>query len=88
MYDTWYSYFVLVPFDSLYFAARFLERFTLSRITDGLVWIGSYWLGAMAYFVIILLAIDVLRIVNFIFHVFPDFITTKFSTCQSVLLLS
>jgi uncharacterized protein len=58
-----------------YIAARLLERLALSWLTDGLVWIGSFWMGAMAYFLIILLAIDLLRLVNHLIPIFPDFLT-------------
>ena len=66
-----------------YFAARLLEHFALSRFSDGLVWIGSFWLGAMAYFVIILLVIDVVRLANYIVPFFPDVITQELSECQA-----
>jgi uncharacterized protein len=58
-----------------YIAARLLERIALSWLTDGLVWIGSYWLGAMVYFVLILLVIDIVRLANSIVPFFPSFIT-------------
>jgi uncharacterized protein len=61
-----------------YFAARVLERIALSWLTDGLVWIGSYWLGAMAYFVVILLLIDIVRLANFIIPFFPAVITQNY----------
>jgi len=58
-----------------YIAGRILERMIFSWFTDGLVWIGSFWLGAMAYFLVLLLMIDVLRLVNYMIPFFPDFIT-------------
>jgi uncharacterized protein len=61
-----------------YFAARLLERIALSWLTDGLVWIGSYWLGAMAYFVVILLLIDIVRLANYIVPFFPAVITQNY----------
>jgi uncharacterized protein len=59
---------------SSYLVARLLERISVSWLSDGLVWIGSYWMGAMAYFLIILLAIDLLRLVNLLIPIFPDFL--------------
>jgi uncharacterized protein len=71
-----------------YLAARLLERFSVSWLTDGLVWIGSYWMGAMAYFVIILLAIDLLRLVNLMIPIFPAFLTRNlFHTKQVTALI-
>lgn len=68
-----------------YFAARFLERIALSWFTDALVWIGSFWLGAMAYLVIILLAIDLLRMLNYIIPFFPDFITKNIQQTKQII---
>jgi uncharacterized protein len=67
-----------------YIAARLLERIALSWFTDGLVWIGSYWMGAMAYFLIILLAIDLVRLANFIVPFFPDFITKNIQNAKHI----
>ncbi|MGD0591591.1 MAG: metallophosphoesterase [Bacteroidota bacterium] len=67
-----------------YIAARLLERIALSWLTDGLVWIGSFWMGAMAYFLIILLAIDLLRLVNYIVPFFPDFLTRNLRYTKQV----
>jgi uncharacterized protein len=80
----WYSY--IFWFLALsYFAARLIERFTVSWFTDGLVWIGSFWLGAMAYLIVILLAIDLLRLINFIIPFFPDFITKDYQITKQMM---
>jgi len=70
-----------------YIAARLLERIALSGLTDGLVWIGSFWMGAMAYFLIILLAIDLLRLVNYIIPFFPNFLTRNLRYTKQVVAL-
>jgi predicted MPP superfamily phosphohydrolase len=56
---------------------RFLERVALSWFTDVLVWIGSFWLGAMVYFFLILLVIDFLRLMNSNVPFFPSFLTAN-----------
>jgi predicted MPP superfamily phosphohydrolase len=56
---------------------RFLERAALSWFSDILVWIGSFWLGAMVYFFLILLVIDFLRLINSIVPFFPSFLTAN-----------
>ena len=71
-----------------YFAARLLEHFALSRFSDGLVWIGSFWLGAMAYFVIILLVIDVIRLANYIVPFFPAVITQNYQAAKQIAALA
>jgi uncharacterized protein len=70
-----------------YIAARLLERIALSWLSDGLVWVGSFWMGAMAYFLIILLAIDLLRLVNYIVPFFPDFLTRNIRYTKQVVAL-
>ncbi|MGA9365173.1 MAG: metallophosphoesterase [Bacteroidota bacterium] len=61
----------LILFGS-FIAGRFLERAALSRLSSALVWIGSFWLGAMVYFFLILLVIDVLRLLNSVVPFFPS----------------
>jgi uncharacterized protein len=68
-----------------YFAARLLERIWISWFTDALVWIGSFWLGAIAYLIIILLAIDLLRSINYIIPFFPDFITKNYQNTKLII---
>ena len=67
-----------------YFMARLLERIALSWFTDALVWIGSFWLGAMAYLIVIILAIDLFRLANYILPFFPDFITRNYQHAKQV----
>jgi uncharacterized protein len=51
--------------------ARFLERAIPCNITEMFSWIGSFWLAAMAYFVIIALLLDLTRGLNNLFHFLP-----------------
>ena len=67
-----------------YFAARLLERFALSWLSDGLVWIGSFWLGAIAYFVIILAVIDILRLANYFIPFFPEIIAKNYQHAKQI----
>jgi predicted MPP superfamily phosphohydrolase len=68
-----------------YLAARLLERIALSWLSDGLVWIGSFWMGAMVYFLIILLTIDALRLANYVVPFFPDFLTRNLQYTKQVM---
>jgi predicted MPP superfamily phosphohydrolase len=54
-----------------FLAGRFLERASLSWFSSALVWIGSFWLAAMVYFLLILFCIDILRGVNHFISFFP-----------------
>jgi hypothetical protein len=54
-----------------YIAGRFLERYKISWFSSTLVFLGSFWLAAMVYFLFFALAIDILRLLNFILPFFP-----------------
>lgn len=56
-----------------YSAARFLERIWISSLSDVLTWIGSFWLAAFFYFLLIVIAIDLVRLVNYIFPFLPEY---------------
>ncbi|MHC1704886.1 MAG: metallophosphoesterase [Tenuifilaceae bacterium] len=47
-----------------YPVGRILERFMGSFFTTSLIQIGSFWLGAMLYLILIFLLIDFLRVIN------------------------
>jgi len=51
--------------------ARFLERAFPCDFTEVMTWIGSFWLGAMVYFVLAVLLIDLARLVNHFIPFFP-----------------
>ncbi|RPI20394.1 MAG: metallophosphoesterase [Acidobacteria bacterium] len=43
-------------------AGRFLERAAPNAVTGTLVWLGSFWLAALLYFVLLLAAVDLFRL--------------------------
>ena len=61
-----------------YVAGRTLERFYLSSLSDALVWTGSFWLGAMLYFFLAVVVIDLFRIVNHFLPFYPSVITGNY----------
>jgi hypothetical protein len=70
---TWYA--VLFVLLSLSFIiGRVLENYWLSVVSDLFVWIGSFWLAALAYFVLACLAVDLVRLLGILlpWHV-PEF---------------
>lgn len=69
-----------------YFTARFLEKATDSSIITGLIWIGSIWLAALLYFFLIVLMLDVLRLINHYFHIFPAFFTLNWEKTKQITL--
>ncbi len=57
---------------STFILGRFLDRAGTTGLSTPLTWIGSFWLGAMLYFFLIVLFIDFTRLLNHIFHFFPQ----------------
>ncbi|MDD5766419.1 MAG: hypothetical protein PHW79_09280, partial [Candidatus Marinimicrobia bacterium] len=69
-----------------YVIARFLERVWQSPLTGVLTWIGSLWMGAMIYFLMMGFLLDFARFASHFLHFYPAFVTadyakTKFVTC-------
>jgi hypothetical protein len=83
----YYIYFFIIVSLS-FIAGRLLERVWLSPFSDGLIWIGSFWLSAMLYFVLALLCIDVLRLINHFVTIFPPVITANIIQAKQYLAYS
>jgi uncharacterized protein len=63
---------------------RLLEKVFPSAISDLLLWTGSFWIGAMIYFLIILATFDLLRLINHFVPFFPSFITSNYPIAKYV----
>ncbi len=61
-----------------FIAGRVLERFWISWLSESFVWIGSFWLAAMVYFLLAVLLLDLLRLINALLPFFPSFITADY----------
>ncbi|MGC8596098.1 MAG: metallophosphoesterase [Candidatus Kryptoniota bacterium] len=57
-----------------FIASVFLERADIVVIGRPLSWIGGFWLGAFVYFLLILGAIDFVRLINRFLQIFPGLI--------------
>ncbi len=79
----WYVIIFLVVSLS-FIVGRVLERFTLSFVSELFVWIGSIWLAAMLYFFLAIILFDFLRLMNFIFHIFPSWITDDYGRAKAI----
>lgn len=55
-----------------YIVARFLERIWISSVSDVFTWIGSFWLAAFFYLLLIVITIDLVRLVNYIIPFIPE----------------
>jgi uncharacterized protein len=80
-YRTAYKW-IFILLSSSYLIARVLERIWLSPLSDLFTWIGSFWLGAMIYFLLFLILLDLIRLINFITPVYPAVITANYAAVK------
>ncbi|MDH3252423.1 MAG: metallophosphoesterase, partial [Ignavibacteria bacterium] len=82
-------YFVLFWFlVAAFLLGRFLERVTISWLSTSLIWIGSFWFAAMLYFVLMVAVIDLARLIDFLFPIFPDSITSDPSRTKTLTMIA
>ncbi len=67
-----------------FIGGRFLERVWTSALSDLLVWMGSFWIGAMLYFFIAVLSLDLLRLVNYLIPYYPSFIARNYAQAKYI----
>jgi predicted MPP superfamily phosphohydrolase len=67
--------------------ARFLERAYPCDFTEVMTWIGSFWLGAMVYFILALLVIDFARLINHFIPFFPQIFYADYQRTKLITLL-
>ena len=77
--------FLFVSFS--FIAGRILERFWLNQFTDIIVWIGSFWLAAILYFLFIIIFLDLIRTINVTTPFYPAFATFNYEKTKLVLLI-
>jgi uncharacterized protein len=81
------SYLVLfLLFSAGYLLSRLLERYLPGFIETPLTWMGSYWFAAMVYFFLIIVLLDLLRLANHWFHIYPEFITANYALVKAWIL--
>ena len=68
-----------------FIAGRFLERVAITPFSTAVVWVGSFWFAAFAYFALSLLLIDILRLLNHVIPIFPSFVTANIARTKEVL---
>jgi predicted MPP superfamily phosphohydrolase len=76
-----------------YFAGRFLENLLPADFCNVFIWVGAYWLALMIYFLLGVLLVDLFRLINYIFGIFPrfvfkDYAKTKQTTAIIILSIS
>ncbi|OGU59434.1 MAG: hypothetical protein A2X64_00795 [Ignavibacteria bacterium GWF2_33_9] len=78
--------FIIIAYSFL--IGRFLENPLNTDITYYFIWLGSFWLGAFIYFIIIIVALDLLRFSNHYLHYFPQIITTNWQKTKLITLIA
>lgn len=68
-----------------FIAGRFLERVAITPFSTAVVWVGSFWFAAFAYFTLSLLLIDLLRLINYLVPIFPSFMTADIARTKIIL---
>jgi predicted MPP superfamily phosphohydrolase len=56
--------FAFIFLASAFFLSRIIERIKIGIISNTLTWIGSYWLAAMIYFLVLVLLIYIVRLIH------------------------
>jgi uncharacterized protein len=69
-----------------YVAGRILERIYLGFASDVLVWTGSFWLGAMLYFFLLVVLFDLLRLSHQLIPWFPQFVLDNWAKTKQIAL--
>lgn len=78
---------IFLIFSLSFIAGRFLERAILNWFSSAMVWIGSFWLGAMIYFLMFSLLFDLVRLINFFIPFYPYFIMSNYEQAKFIILL-
>ena len=64
---------------------RLFESVLPSAMTGFLDWVGSFWLGAMVYFLLAIVFLDVLRLVNYFVPFFPSLIKHNYAQSKHII---
>ena len=69
-----------------FIGGRVLERVLPSILADLLIWMGSFWIGAILYLLIAVVSLDLLRLVNHFIPFFPQAVTGNYAQAKYVTL--
>jgi len=71
-----------------FIGGRVLERFVPSVVSDLFIWMGSFWIAAMIYFLLAVVSLDVLRLVNRFIPIFPSAIRDNYAQAKYIVSVS
>jgi uncharacterized protein len=75
------SFFILVAF--AFIIGRFTDHISFTGLNHLFIWIGSFWLGAMLYFFLSVIIVDLVKILNYGFHFLPPQGTLEYTKIKS-----
>jgi len=67
-----------------FICGRLLEAILPSFVVDALVWIGSFWMAAMLYFLLAVVALDLVRLVNHFIPFYPASVTDNYAQAKYI----
>ena len=79
------SLFILFVF--AFIIGRFTDHISLTVLNHFFIWIGSFWLGAMLYFFLTVLVVDLIKLSNYGFHFLPIQETNVYSKIKFLALI-
>lgn len=71
-----------------FIAGRLLENAVPSFIADTLIWAGSFWMAATLYFLIAVVLLDLVRLINYFFPIYPALIRDNYALAKYVTAIS
>jgi len=71
-----------------FIGGRVLENHVPSFLSDLLIWAGSFWIAAMLYFLIAVVALDLIRLANHFLHFYPAVINSHYQHAKYILAAS
>ncbi len=77
---------LFVFFAFSWLAGRIIENYNTSVFSDVLIWTGSFWLGGIVYFLLIILLSDITRLTNRFYRFLPENETPAYLRLKAVFL--
>jgi uncharacterized protein len=68
-----------------FMGGRLFERFLPAILADLLIWMGSFWIAAMLYFLLAVVLLDLLRLANYLLPFFPAAITSNYAQAKYII---
>ncbi len=67
-----------------FFCGRLLENVLPTFLAELLVWVGSFWIAALLYFLLAVVSLDILRLVNHFIPFFPTAVTSHYQEAKYI----